>query len=187
MAEPNPNPTPNPEAAPPAPQPQPAPAPQPAPTVPTENPNETFSRKYVEELRTESAGYRTKAKEYEDKNKTLEQSVGTLTTKLQTSALKAQIAVEGGKLKIVDADAALALMDKSALKFNDEKGEYEGVAEALAKLVEAKPYLIGSGQTTTPAGNPPRGANTMARAAFDQLSPLERSKFIGAGGKLTDD
>ena len=56
--------------------------------------------------------------------------------------IAAEVKTASIELKIVDPDAALALMDKSKIKV-DDKGNVIGVKEALDALTKAKPYLVG--------------------------------------------
>jgi len=56
--------------------------------------------------------------------------------------IAAEVKTASVELKIVDPDAALALMDKSKIKV-DDKGNVIGVKEALDALTKAKPYLVG--------------------------------------------
>lgn len=59
----------------------------------------------------------------------------------QKALLRADVATHALTLKIVDVDAALALMDTSNIAYTDD-GTVEGVAEALTALAAAKPYLV---------------------------------------------
>lgn len=59
----------------------------------------------------------------------------------QKALLRADVATHSLDLKIVDVDAALALMDTSNVTYTDD-GKVEGVKEALAALAASKPYLV---------------------------------------------
>ena len=89
---------------------------------------ETFGADYVRQLREESAAHRVKAKRIDDAN---------------TRLVAAYAAADG---RLVDVDA-LAYSDD--LTGDDGLVEREKVADAIAKLVEAKPYLA-SRRPTTP-------------------------------------
>ena len=89
---------------------------------------ETFGADYVRQLREESAAHRVKAKRIDDAN---------------TRLVAAYAAADG---RLVDVDA-LAYSDD--LTGDDGLIDREKVAEAIAKLVEAKPYLA-SRRPTTP-------------------------------------
>ena len=71
-------------------------------------------------------------------------------------------------LKIVDAEAALALMDKSQIKVND-KGDVTGVKEALEALAKAKPYLVGKTQAGGAWGDKQGGGTGDQLTARDEL------------------
>lgn len=91
-----------------------------------------------------------------------------------------------------DVDAALTLIDKSGIKFNDS-GEIVGHAEAIKALKEGKAYLFGTASSTTttsttkaptPAGTEPKNARDMtpeeyrvARSAFAGSSSLRRRTY----------
>jgi hypothetical protein len=158
----------------------------------------TYDEAYVTKLRQEAAANRVKAKEAESKlanlpqettakilkalglepdpNKNYEQQLADANKKAQEAEAKANerlikaevksIAVE---LKLVDADAAYALMDRTAVKINDA-GEVEGVKEALEALTKAKPYLVGKGDTVGGVGS---GSNP---GAGDPPDPVAAAK-----------
>lgn len=75
--------------------------------------------------------------------------------------LAAEVRTVGAELHIVDFDAALRLMDKSAVAIGED-GTVSGVREALDALTQSRPWLVtqqppapsGTGST----GNFPRGA-----------------------------
>lgn len=68
--------------------------------------------------------------------------------------ISAEIKSQGIAMGLVDADAALLLIDKTNIKV-DDKGDPSGIQEALNALKEAKPYLFGAqptGQKVTVGG-----------------------------------
>ena len=77
--------------------------------------------------------------------------------------LAAEVRTVGAELHIVDFDAALRLMDKSAVAIGED-GTVSGVREALDALTQSRPWLVtqqppapsGTGST----GNFPRGAGS---------------------------
>ena len=89
--------------------------------------------------------------------------------------IAAEVKTVALELKIVDADAALALMDKSKIKVND-KGDVTGVKEALDALAKSKPYLVGKTQAGGAWGDKQGGA------AGDQLTAREEMKRQIFGG-----
>lgn len=87
--------------------------------------------------------------------------------------IAAEVKTASVELKIVDPDAALALMDKSKIKV-DDKGNVTGVKEALDALTKSKPYLIGK---ATGAWGDKQGGG-----AGDQNTAREEAKKKMFGG-----
>jgi hypothetical protein len=88
--------------------------------------------------------------------------------------IAAEVKTASVELKIVDPDAALALMDKSKIKV-DDKGNVTGVKEALDALTKAKPYLVG--KATGGAWGDKQGGG-----AGDQNTAREEAKKKMFGG-----
>lgn len=57
-------------------------------------------------------------------------------------AVSHEIAIQSGKLGIVDGDVAYKLLDKEAIEF-DDNGKPKNIEDLLKKLVQDKPYLLG--------------------------------------------
>lgn len=151
----------------------------PAQAAPTQTQEvKVYDADYVKDLRSENASYRTKAKDFETQLGEATKTIETLRETTKSAALRASVAVEAIKLKIVDADAALALMDKAGVKFNDD-GTIEGVTDALTKLIEAKPYLVGESAQATPSGNPPRDEGIKKRS---EMSYAEKTAYTKEHG-----
>jgi hypothetical protein len=138
-----------------------------------------YDAEYVRDLRTENASYRTKAKEWETKATDLQTQVSTLQAQTQTAILRASVAVEATKLKIVDADAALALMDKSGIQYADDN-TVSGVEDALKKLIETKTYLVSDAVAATPTGNPARDDGQNKQRS--KMSYAEKTAYITEHG-----
>jgi hypothetical protein len=92
------------------------------------------------------------------------------TTRVHDAILKTAVAVEAAKKNVIDIDAALALIDRAALEFDDD-GNPKNIAETMDALLKAKPYLVGGG-TTQSADQGARGGagetpdmNTLLRQA----------------------
>lgn len=96
-----------------------------------------------------------KDKDAEDKKLTEEKKFEELSTKRQAElesanttirTLKVQAAVEriAAKAGAVDTEAVYKLLDQSSITV-DDKGQVTGVEEAVKALLEAKPFLKGSG------------------------------------------
>ena len=90
--------------------------------------------------------------------------------RIAETAIAAEIRVKAASMGIVDPDAALALINRKAVSFSD--GNVTGVDDALAALVEAKPYL--KGQSGKPAAPNLNANGGKAPPATPQLSDLER-------------
>lgn len=131
--------------------------------------DKTYDAEYVKKLRKEAAAYRVKAKEYEeqlqampgqvaekvfkalginpDPEKNFEKQLEEAQQKAQEAEeranerlLRAEVKNVASDMGLVDADAALVLMDKTNITITDS-GMVEGVKEALESLVEVKPWL----------------------------------------------
>ena len=148
----------------------------------------TFDETYVKELRTEAAKYRTKAKELEqqlqtlpgeitakvlaalglepDPDKNFEKQLAEAQAKAQEAEkranerlVRAEVISLATDMGLVDADAALALMDRAGVAVKDD-GTVEGAKEALEALVAAKPWLKKEQKTTVGGGTNPPGGNS---------------------------
>ncbi len=142
--------------------------------------SESFSREYVERLRSEAKNYRlrlrgaekeleevkAKIKEYEDAQKSeierlteerarLERELYERERIIAELNVKTKIKDEAVKMGIIDPDAAYALIDLSSIEIDD--GEVKDVRRALEKLVKQKPYLLGEVGSETPPPTPGAG------------------------------
>lgn len=66
--------------------------------------------------------------------------------------IRAEVKSIAADLDIVDGDAAYALMDRSSVAVDDD-GNVTGVKAALETLLEAKPYLKGTTQSSRSGGD----------------------------------
>lgn len=86
--------------------------------------------------------------------------------------VSAEIKSLGAAMGLVDADAAMALLDMSGVKLED--GKVSGAQEALDALKTAKPYLFGATQPRKAWGQP-QGTTVPnedgVTAAFRKLNP----------------
>ncbi len=95
--------------------------------------------------------------------------------------VRAEVKLIASQMGIIDPDAALALMDRSAVKVNDA-GEVEGVKAALDKLVKDKAYLLGQNSGSgTSATNGARGGNQQ-----QETDAQRRARVYGSGGSPFD-
>lgn len=125
----------------------------PVTTTATADTKSSFSLEYVQELRGESAAYRTKAKEAESKAQAAEARALDAEKKANDRIIRAELKAEALKAGLVDADA-LKLADLSQVGL-DDNGAVVGAAELLQALKLSKPYLFGSAATTSQISPPP--------------------------------
>lgn len=110
----------------------------------------------------------------------------------RTLALEGAIAVRAHRMGIVDPDAALRLLDRKDIEF-DDAGRPDGASleSALKDLLKAKPYLRASapapGSPANPARQEPKGetdAQRRARLMGGATPPMfdpERAQKLGGG------
>jgi predicted component of type VI protein secretion system len=74
-------------------------------------------------------------------------------TALQTERIKNAVIAEASKLGFADPDDAYTLVTLSEIEI-DDAGKVNGAAEAIKKLAEAKPYLLGQARKGDGVGTP---------------------------------
>ena len=89
-----------------------------------------------------------RATEAETKRADAEKAADSRAAELKQERLERQIERVAGELKLVDADAALRLLDQTKIEF-DDAGKPKNVKELLTQLATDKPYLVAA---VTPAG-----------------------------------
>jgi hypothetical protein len=123
-----------------------------------------------------------KHKELADKEKARADS---LEAQVRESKIENRVTIEAAKLNILDVEAALKLIDRSAVKI-DKDGNVSGIEDALKALVEAKPYLINSKQQA-PIGSPTNpGAPGNEGVKKFKLSQIQDRSFYKANEKDID-
>lgn len=99
----------------------------------------------------------------EGKHKELaDQLKGQLTaaqTEIRDTRLESMVTRLAGQLGIVDADAALRLMDVSAVQWAEDRPTEASVKAALKALVETRPFLV-PGESAGGPANPARKGKT---------------------------
>jgi hypothetical protein len=155
---------------------------------------ETFTREYVEELRSENKTWRGKmlterterektAGELEaarNEVKTVKEQAeadakGKVTeaeTRANERVIRAELKTVALKAGMIDLDG-LKLADLSVVKIND-KGEVVGADALITKLKEAKPYLFGAATSTTNTNTPTPPPNTGEGKKAKDMTPAER-------------
>lgn len=114
--------------------------------------DDVFPRPYVEELRRENAGYRTRAQQAERELEALreqaakerqevEAKVTATEQRLAELTIGNAVVVEATRMGFIDPEDALRLADTKGVTLADG-GKVEGVAEALKELAAKKPHLI---------------------------------------------
>jgi hypothetical protein len=97
--------------------------------------------------------------------------------RLRESALSLSVSSEAQKLNVVDPDAAVKLIDTSVLEYDPESNKWDGIDEALAALVEDRPWLVKQSQPSAPKetspANPARRRNRLTREALAQMTDAE--------------
>jgi len=98
------------------------------------------------------------------------------------TALRAAVISEAAKRNVVDPDAAVALLDRSALTL-DADGAPTNVAEAMDALLTAKPYLAGTraNGSADQGARDGSGANQIPREALKNMSPEEITTALAEG------
>lgn len=108
--------------------------------------------KEYEDLRKKDEEEKLKAQgEYQKLAEQKDQELNALKETVKAKELNlaiTQLAMQAG---VIDVDAVLALIDKTAISF-DEEGKVQGVKEAVDGLLTQKPYLVG--KKTQTLGNP---------------------------------
>ena len=149
-------------------------------------------RKATSKANREAQNLRKRLKEFEDAEQARKDAALSETERLQkqladataiatkaqeaaqAASLRAAIAVEAGKLNIVDADAALALIDTTGIEHSDD-GTVNGVTDALTALIAAKPYLVA--KPGTPQLDPSNGGRQQPPA----LTPQQQTEQLYVG------
>ena len=159
---------------------------------------ETFSRKYVEELRQEAAGLRTKKNEAEkaakdaqakladiqkaemdelERTKTeLEEGKSTnesLLNRAKDAELRLAVVTASQEHKFRDLDDLMRFIDNDALKFLDDGSpDMRSVKAAVEKVAKDKPYLLEAHSTGSADG----GARGEGEAKGDLESKVREHK-----------
>lgn len=104
-----------------------------------------------------------------------------LAERLKGVALRASVAAAAADLNIVDPDAALALLDRSAVEWAGDEPDDKSVRAALTELLDAKPYL----KRQPPAGIAPAGSGREGGATGSQpageTDDQRRARLYGGG------
>lgn len=113
----------------------------------------------------------------------VQQQLDQITQAANNKLITAEVKTIGTAMGLLDADAALALMDKSSVKV-DQNGVVSGAKEALEALKTAKPYLFKADEAK-PTGEKKDvggkvgegGAPTVTKEQFERMGVGERTKL----------
>lgn len=114
----------------------------------------------------------------------MERKTADAEARAQENLLRAQVVAEAARKNVVDPDAAVALLDRSLIEF-DQDGSPKNIAQAMDSLLEAKPYLVAaSGGTRGSADQGARqqgGPKQLARSELQHMTPEQISKAVDEG------
>jgi hypothetical protein len=112
----------------------------------------------------------------EDLAQTQQQLADSLTT-VATTMIESEIKVKASLAKVIDPDAAVQLIGRTGIAYTPEGG-VTGVDEAVAILVEEKPYLISGtppkpkAPNINPEEGPPGGSIVLSQEQIDMAGKL---------------
>jgi hypothetical protein len=109
----------------------------------------------------------------------MESENALLKAALAASRLEAAVAVHAGRLNIIDAEAAVKLLDRSKLEL-DEEGNPKNVEAALRDLIAERPYLA----PKAPTNVAPSGGTNAASGTAPGPAPRLTAEELAAA-KLT--
>ena len=84
------------------------------------------------------ASQKTELQKAQDRAAELEKQATDAVARAKEASLRSAVVAEAARKNVIDPDAAVALLDRSALEFDDD-GTPKGVAEAMEALLTAKP------------------------------------------------
>lgn len=148
------------------------------------------NQRYRQQLRDAEArlksleGVESKLKEIEDAEKSeleklqeqvaaAEQEKVTALERANSQLVRAAVIAEAASQGAVDPDVIVALVDRGEIEV-DESGEVAGHQEAVAQLLEAKPFLRKSGSPAGPGGGGIRESKDSSLSA-EQVRDLAKS------------
>lgn len=104
--------------------------------------------------------------------------IAALENRLRESAIQAELDKHVGELKIIDADAAVRLLDPRKYSVSDDFSKVEGLREALQELVNEKPWLVNK--------KPAKAKTSRVREGLGQNVPLRESADAGTPAQILD-
>lgn len=134
-------------------------------------------KKKAEEYDKLEEAQKTELQKAQDRATKAEADAKAASDRAKETALRAAIISEAAKKNVVDPDAAVALLDKSAIEY-DKDGSPTNIADAVDSLLKAKPYLVGGGSRgDADQGARNGGANQLTR---EQLQTMSHAEIVKA-------
>lgn len=152
----------------------------------------------LKDARAEAAKYRTRLREMEAKQQAaadaelseterqakqlaeMQQALAQQQEQTKTLALESAVAIRSNSLGIVDAEVAVAMLDRDALDYDDYgRPDPDSLDMALKALIKAKPYL----KVASPPSSP---ANPARSAPVGETDDQRRARLYGGGGGMFD-
>ncbi|MCG3176843.1 MAG: hypothetical protein MOGMAGMI_01807 [Candidatus Omnitrophica bacterium] len=131
--------------------------------------------KYEKDLEENEKKKLEEEKRYQELAEKEKQRADELENRFKQESLNNRIALAASKHGVADPTDVLALLDRSGIQ-TDDQGNLTGVDEAVAKLLESKPYL--KGDSTTPSlGSGANPTNPTAPAKRFTMSQIQDPKF----------
>ena len=115
----------------------------------------------------------TEAEKMEARAIEAEKKVTDAQAQIADAMIASQVKVRASQMGVVDPDAAFVLLDRTNVQYAD--GAVTGVDDAIASLLEDKPYLRGTNRT--PNINPESGQPVQAVRLTDLQ--LEAARMMG--------
>lgn len=129
----------------------------------------------LDELETANA---TELEKAQKRAADLERQASDATARAQEALLRSSVVAEAARKNVIDPDAAVALLDRSAIEF-DADGNPTNIADAMDSLLKAKPYLTG-GATRGSADLGARGGDGKGQLSRDALKNMTPEQIVKA-------
>jgi len=129
----------------------------------------------LDELETANA---TELEKAQKRAADLERQASDATARAQEALLRSSVVAEAARKNVIDPDAAVALLDRSAIEF-DADGNPTNIADAMDSLLKAKPYLTG-GSRAGSADLGARGGDGKGQLSRDALKNMTPEQIVKA-------
>jgi len=126
--------------------------------------------------KAEADAAKTEAQRYTE----METEITVLRVALATARLEVAVSAQANRLNIIDAEAAVKLLDRSKLEL-DEEGNPKNVEDVLRDLIKERPYLAPKAPTSVPSPGGTNAASGTAPGPAPRLSAeeLEAARMTG--------